>query len=156
MQLTKHFTLAELTKSGTAMRLGIDNTPDKVVIENLKRLAVNILEPVRAHFGTPFSPSSTYRSSELNKAVGGAATSQHMAGNATDFEVPGIPNFELASYIRDTLFFDQLILEFPSATNPRAGWVHCSFVPVELLRHEALTAVKRDGRTQYLKGLLKE
>ena len=70
MSLSDHFTLIELTKSQTAERLGIDNTPDDEAIGNLASMCDNVLEPIRAHFGVPFSPSSAYRSKKLNEAIG--------------------------------------------------------------------------------------
>lgn len=126
MRLSKHFTLAELTKSQVALRRGIANAPTSAEIANLERLCERILEPVRARFGTPFSPSSGYRSPALNRAIGGAERSQHCRGEAADFEVPGVANLALAQWIRDRLVFDQLILEFYDPEIAAEGWVHCS------------------------------
>jgi hypothetical protein len=126
MFLSPHFTLSEMTKSQTAIRRGIKNEPSEDQIKNLKRLAKNILEPVGAEFGRPFSPSSGYRSQALNAAIGSKSTSQHTKGEAVDFEVPGIPNKKVAAWIRDHLEFDQLILEFHDPAVPNSGWVHVS------------------------------
>ncbi len=126
MRLSPHFTLTEMTKSATAERLGIANEPTQAMIENMRRLATKILEPVRAEFGIPFAPTSGYREPQLNKAIGGAARSQHLTGEAVDFEVPGIANLIVARWIAANLRFDQLILEFWSPGDPGAGWVHCS------------------------------
>ena len=126
MQLSPHFTLQELTKSQTALRRSIPNQPGKGEVESLKRLASEILEPVRSHFERPFSPSSGYRSPALNMALGSKPTSQHTKGEAVDFEIPGIPNRNIACFIRDSLNFDQLILEFHDPEEPASGWVHVS------------------------------
>ncbi len=126
MRLSPHFILEELTKSQTAIRRGIRNLPNADQINNLKRVARRILEPVREHFGRPFSPSSGFRSQALNAAIGSKSTSQHTRGEAVDFELPGIPSGEVAEWIRDHLEFDQLILEFHDPSEPMSGWVHVS------------------------------
>lgn len=144
MQLSAHFTLAELTRSQTAARNGIDNTPDDRAIAALKALAQNILEPVRNHFGKPFSPSSGFRCPQLNFKVGSSPSSQHITGQAADFEVPDVSNLELAEWIRDNLAFDQLILEFYEPGKPNAGWVHCSYTAIGENRFECLT-INREG-----------
>lgn len=87
MLLSKNFSLAELTKSATATRKGIDNTPDAKITERLRRLATEVLQPLRDAFGEPIVVSSGYRCPALNKAVGGSATSQHMQGTAADIHV---------------------------------------------------------------------
>jgi len=138
MRLSPHFTLSELTKSHTAIRLGIDNQPDENQTQNLKRVAENILEPVRVHFAKPFSPSSGFRCLELNTAIGSKPTSQHTKGEAVDFEVPGFPNREVAIWVRDNLEFDQLILEFYNPEEPMSGWVHVSLKETDN-RKQALT-----------------
>jgi hypothetical protein len=128
MQLSDHFSLRELTKSQTAERQGIANEPDDEAVENLIMLCDVILEPVRNHYGTPFTPSSGYRCLELNRAIGSSDTSQHTTGEAVDFEVPGVPNKDLALWVKDNCTFDQLILEFYKDDDPASGWVHCSYV----------------------------
>ena len=134
MRLSDHFTLEEMCKSATAVRQGIDNlpaqdTPDgQAIIEALTQVCLNILEPVRTHFGIPFSPSSGYRCLELNRALKSKDTPQHVKGQAVDFELPGIANFDLAEWIRENQTFDQLILEFYTPGEPNSGWVHCSFI----------------------------
>jgi len=125
--LSPNFSLQELTKSQTATRLGIDNTPSKRHINALKGLCLHVLEPCRKQFGRGFTPSSGYRSKELCKAIGSKVSSQHAKGQAVDFEIPGTANIDLARYIRDNLDFDQLILEFYKEDDPEAGWVHCSY-----------------------------
>lgn len=127
MQLSPHFSLAEFTKSYTATRLGLPNVPTQVAINNLTLLCEKVLEPVRAHFGKPIIINSGYRSFELNQAVGGKANSQHRRGEACDLEIAGVPNRELAEWIRDHLDFDQVIEEFCKADDPSAGWIHVSY-----------------------------
>lgn len=137
MRLSEHFTLQELTKSSTALRLRIVNDPGDLEIQNLKRVCCFILEPVRTHYKIPFSPSSGYRSPNLNKAIGSKGTSQHVKGQAVDFELPGISNFEIASWMKQNLTFDQLILEFHQKEIPSSGWVHVSFVSPQTNRESA-------------------
>ena len=110
MKLTENFSLNELTKSQTAERKGIDNTPGTEHQENLKSLCEMILQPIRDHFGQVVSVSSGYRSPELCVAIGSSTQSQHAKGQASDFEIFGISNKELADYIDQTLDYDQLIL----------------------------------------------
>ena len=152
-KLTEHFTLEEMVKSEAALRKGIDNTPPQEVADNLKRLCENILQPVREHYGKGVKVNSGYRSSEVNIAIGGAAKSDHMTGNAADIEIPGVPNHELASYIAANYPFTQVILEFYTLGIPDSGWVHVAYNPADL-KKQMLTAVKRDGKTVYLPGLV--
>lgn len=144
MRLSEHFTLAEFTKSQTADRHGIDNTPDDAQTERLKILCENVLEPVRVHFGKSFTPSSGFRSEELCVKIGSKTTSQHAKGEAVDFEIPGVDNKELAEWIADNLQFDQLILEYYKPGIPDSGWVHVSYKG-EGNRNEVLTMTKGVG-----------
>jgi hypothetical protein len=137
MRLSAHFTLAEAVKSQTAVRLGIDNTPPAVVIEATKAVAEHILEPVRAHYGIPIIPTSWFRCPKLNRLIGGKQNSQHVRGEAVDFEVAGVPNVDVARWISNNLEYDQVILEFYDGINPNSGWVHVSYA--EHLRRMALT-----------------
>jgi hypothetical protein len=152
MNLSANFTLKELTKSDTATRLGLDNTPDDEALENLKTLCEMVLQPVREHFGKSVTVNSGYRSPESNAAVGGSKTSDHCKGQAADIEIDGLPNPELAQWIMDNLDYTQLILEFYTQGQPNSGWVHVSYDPNNLKKQE-LTAVKVAGKTQYLQGL---
>ena len=127
MRLSEHFTLEEMIKSQTGIRKGIDNTASPEVVENLVYLCVNVLEKIRAHFGKPITINSGYRGPKLNKAIGGAKTSQHLTGQAADIEIAGVDNLTLFSWIRDTLEFDQLILEYHKIGIPDSGWVHVSW-----------------------------
>ena len=149
MQLSANFTLAEAVKSQTASRCGIDNTPDAEQIACLQKVAEKVLQPVRDHFGVPFTPSSWFRSPDLCRQIGSKVTSQHAKGQAADFEVPGIANLDLAQWIIANLDFDQLILEYWEQGNPSAGWIHCSYVEPARNRKEVL---RYDGR-HYLPGL---
>lgn len=126
MKLTEHFSLAEMTVSPTAKRLGLSNQPTPEHIENMRYCCEKILEPVRAHFGKPIQINSSYRSPLVNKAVGGSKTSQHVNGQAIDFEIPGIDNKVVADWIGDNLEFDQVILEFYTKGDKNSGWVHAS------------------------------
>lgn len=125
LRLSKNFRLSELTKSSTALRRNIDNTPDHKVVYNLEYLCCRVLQPVRDHFELPVTVNSGYRSPELNAAVGSSSRSQHTTGMAVDFEIAGIDNFIVAKWVQDNLEFDQLILEFYDGT-PTSGWVHVS------------------------------
>lgn len=139
MKLSENFSLEELCKSSTATRLGIDNTPyDEDIIENLRYVANNILQPVRNKFGIPFTPNSGYRSPLLNEAIKGSSKSQHSKGEAVDIELPTIDNSVLAHWIAINLEFDQLILEFYKIGEPKSGWVHVSCIK-EGNRKEILT-----------------
>lgn len=150
-KLTEHFTLEELTVSPTAKRLGLSNTPTQEHIANMKYVCEKILEPVRAHFGKPVQINSSYRSPAVNKAVGGSKTSQHSNGEAVDFEIPGIPNKQLADWVADNLEFDQVILEFYSAKDgANSGWVHASIKRNGGNRMQRLIASKsKSGGTTY-------
>ena len=149
MKLSTNFSLNELTKSQTAERKGIDNTPSAEHQENLKSLCTHVLQPVRDHFGQVVSVSSGYRAPELCTAIGSKITSQHAKGEAADFEIFGVSNKELADWIHYNLNYDQLILEYwKGEDDPNSGWVHCSYSENQK-RRQYLKAVKVDGRTQY-------
>ena len=126
MKLTENFSLAEMIVSPTAKRLGLSNTPTPEHIENMRYCCEKILEPVRAHFGKPVQINSSYRAPLVNKAVGGSKTSQHVNGQAIDFEIPGVDNKVVADWIGDNLEFDQVILEFYTKGDKNSGWVHAS------------------------------
>ena len=103
MNLSTHFSLAEFTKSQTAERKGIDNTPTQDHIERMKILCVSVLEPIRTEFDKPIMINSGYRSPDLCEAIGSKPTSQHAKGEAADIVIPGVDNAELAKYIQDNL-----------------------------------------------------
>jgi len=150
-KLSEHFTLGELIRSETAERKGINNTPPVEIIEKLKRLCEELLEPVRIHYGVPFRPNSGYRSVALNSEIGGSAKSQHCKGEAVDIEIPGVSNYDLAKWISENLAYDQVILECYHQGVPNSGWVHVSLKSdVGENRQVALTYSNR----QYMTGLI--
>ena len=153
MRLSKNFTMAEFTKSQTAERRGIDNTPEGEHLDAAVALFENVVQKVRDHFG-PTVINSGYHSPELNEAVGGSSRSQHCKGEAADIEVPGTPNAELAEWIVDNLDFDQVILEFYTPGIPDSGWVHVSYKAAGENRKSILTAMKEDGKTVYKEGII--
>lgn len=119
MKLSQHFTLDELTISESADRLGLDNTPNNEALLNLRRLAA-FLEEVRKVLGKPIRINSAYRSPEVNKAVGGSATSQHCFGCAADIRVNDMtPDQVVRAIIAAKLPYDQVIREFDR-------WTHVS------------------------------
>jgi len=128
MKLSENFSLKEMTFSDTAIRKQIDNTPEIEHIIALTNLCCNILQPVRENFKKPIKINSGYRSVELCEAIGSSARSQHAKGEAADFEIYGLSNLELATWIYDNLDYDQLILEFHDPDeDPNSGWVHVSY-----------------------------
>ena len=153
MNLTANFSLAEMVKSETALRHDMDNTPGEAEIENHKRLAEKVLQPVRDHYAKGVKVNSGYRHPEVNAKVGGSKTSDHCKGQAADIEIPGIPNADLAKWIAENLDFTQVILEFYTQGIPDSGWVHVSYDPANL-KKQTLTAVKQNGKTVYLPGLV--
>jgi hypothetical protein len=152
MQLSKYFTLAELTPSATAKRLGIKNDPTPEHLECLKLLAVNVLDKVREHFGKPIFVSSGYRSKALNDATpGSSATSQHCSGEAADLDQDGrgtgVTNKMVFDYIKDNLVFDQLIYEYGTDANP--DWVHVSWESNGKQIKQVLSCTRVNGKPVY-------
>ena len=152
-QLTKNFSLAEMVKSETALRHGLENNPGPDELNNLLNLCANVLQPVRDHYQKGVKVNSGYRSPDVNAKVGGSRTSDHCRGMAADIEIPGVANADLASYIRDNLQFTQLILEFYTPGVPDSGWVHVSYDEQDL-KKQVLTATRKEGKTVYLPGLV--
>ena len=152
MKLSKNFSLKELTKSQTAMRNDIDNSPNTEQIVNLTALCNCVLQPIRDEHGR-VDINSGLRVLELNRKIGSSDNSQHVLGMAADIECPAIDNFELAKWINSNLDFDQLILEFYTAGEPTSGWVHVSYNRDGSNRKKAMTAVKNNGKTVYQEGL---
>jgi hypothetical protein len=151
MQLSTHLSLAEVTRSDSAKRKGISNQPTPEHIENFKKLAEKVFEPIRNHFKVPIHISSGYRSKALNEAIGGSLTSQHCSGEAIDIDMDGstngVSNADVFKYIKDHLQFDQLIWEFGSSSNP--DWVHVSYESTGKQRKQILKAKKVGGKTVY-------
>jgi hypothetical protein len=141
MNIGKYFTINEFVVSEYAERNGIANTPSDYVINNLQKLCNNILDPLREHLGKPIIITSGYRSAELNKAIGGSPTSQHIVGQAADIIVPSIPIDDLFHTIIDSgLPYDQLINEFHQ-------WIHVSYT--DMPRKQKLLALRINGKTGY-------
>lgn len=152
-QLTKNFSLHELTKSETAVRNDMENNPGPTEIGNLTTLAGKVLQPIRDHFAKGVHINSGFRHPDVNAKVGGSRTSDHCKGMAADLEIPGIANADLAAWVRDNLEFTQLILEFYTPGIPDSGWVHVSYDPNNL-KKQVMTATKQNGKTVYLPGLV--
>jgi len=151
MKLTANISLDELIKSQVAERKGINNNPSPMQIENLKALAVNILQPIRSQFDRPLIISSGFRCAQLCIEIGSSINSEHCADNksaAADFEIPGIDNKELAEWIKSNLEYNQLILEFYREGEPTSGWVHCSY-STDLNKKQSLIAYRQDNKVQY-------
>jgi hypothetical protein len=159
MQLSKNLALSEVTRSETAKRKGISNMPTPEHIENFKKLAENVFQPIRDHFGVPIRLSSGYRSEALNKAIGGAgkvvngkyvASSQHCKGEAIDIDMDGtsITNKQVFDFIKENINFDQLIWEFGTDANP--DWVHVSYDSEGKQRKQVLKAIKKGSSTSYV------
>lgn len=153
--ISKHISEKEATKSITAMRLGLANTPDGNILSNMKAVAENIFEPLRKWVGGPIKINSFYRSEALNKAIGGASkngkqTSQHCFGYAMDIDdiYAYKSNAEMFNYIKENLNFDSMIWEFGDSTNP--DWVHVSYVSDSVNRNRILKAVRDKGKTKYI------
>ena len=143
MRLTRNFTYEELCNSNVAERRGMNNRPrtkeeEKRVIENLKALCMEVLQPLRDFLGKPVVISSGYRCAELNKAVGGVRNSQHMKGEAADIHVENTEHLlKIMHFIMDETDFDQVIWE-----RNRAGtqWVHVSYKREGVNRHQVVSS----------------
>ena len=145
MNLSPHFSLAELVSSQVATRKGIDNAPAPAIVANLTRLAA-LLELVRALVGAPIAISSGYRSLALNRAVGGAANSAHVLGLAADISTAKLTPKALALLIRQSdIAFDQLIYE--------GTWVHIG-LSTGAPRRQVLTAKFAGGGVSYVAGIV--
>lgn len=151
-KLSPHFSLAEMTASDTARRIGDPNQPGATEIAALRTLCERVLEPIRAHFGKPVRVNSGYRSVDTNFAVGSSGTSQHRRGEAADIEIAGVSNADLARWIAANLPFDQLILEAHRPGEPNSGWVHVSY-RCGRLRRSVLTMTLGSHGATYAPGL---
>lgn len=126
MNLSEHFSLAELTVSDIGARNGWDNTPNASEIANLVRLA-EMLEQVRTVLGKPILVNSAFRSKQVNDGVGSKDSSQHRVGCAADIRVPGMNPDEVCRAIIDAkLPYDQIIREFYNPETKAGGWTHIS------------------------------
>lgn len=143
MQLSKNFTLAELTVTNT----GLPNKPNAAQITSLRALATNILQPIRDQLGKPVVVTSGFRAAPVNRAVGGSATSDHLNGNSADISTAGMNSRQFAAFVQAmNLPFDQLIMY------PGSARIHVSYRAVP--RRQVLTAVSAGGRTTYKPGLV--
>ena len=146
MRLSRHFSLAEMTRSVKAVQLGIQNEPGSVEIENLTALCTSVLDPLREALGTSIKVNSGYRGPELNRRIGGASSSQHIQGKAADIQCPGMSTMQLFKRIIELeLPFDQMIYEAASRT---AQWVHISFDPARNRADLRLAKFGPDGKPQ--------
>lgn len=141
MDLGRYFTLDEFTHSQAAARKGLKNSPGATELANLQALVEHVLDPLREAVGRPVRVSSGFRSVQVNRAIGGSASSQHTLGQAADFTVPGMTTQEVVDAVRALgLPFDQLIEEFGS-------WVHVSYGPRH--RRQVLRARRTRAGTKY-------
>jgi len=149
MKISENISYKEATRSTTAIRLGLDNTPKPYELINMTALAENIFQPLREWVGGPIKINSFFRSEELNKAIGGSSKSQHCQGRAIDIDdVYGHKtNAEMFYWIKENLNFDQMIWEFGTDENP--DWVHVSYVSEDGNRGRCLKAERKDGKTVY-------
>lgn len=141
-KLSANFTLTQMTRSETATKKGIKNTPSATEIANLKALCENVLEKVKEHFQAPVVISSGFRNAEVNAAVGGSKTSQHMTGQASDFTVSGKTLEEVFNWIafESNLEFDQVLYEF-------GRWIHVSYTTGKN-RKDRREFYKENGKTK--------
>jgi len=147
--ISKHVSYKEGIHSNTAIRRGIDNTPDSEQLDNMETIAENIFEPLRQYVEGPIKINSFFRSSDLNKAIGGSRTSQHCKGQAMDIDdtFGKMTNAEMYHWIKENLDFDQMIWEFGDDDNP--NWIHVSYVSAEKNRNRCLKAYKENKKTKY-------
>jgi len=149
--LSKHISYKEATRSVTALRLGIDNTPNDYQLQNMELIAEKVFEPLRKVVNGPIKINSFFRSEDLNKAIGGSSKSQHCQGRAIDLDdnYGYMSNNDMYNYIKNNLDFDQLIFEFPDDKG-NASWIHVSYVDADSNRKRCLKAVKEKGKTIYI------
>ena len=150
MKLTKNFSLEELTRSDTAERKGIDNSPTAEHIHNLAALCENVLQPLRDKVKHSIRVTSGYRSEKLNNAIGGSKTSEHSFGKAADIKliIDGENKSEILylSILEMGIPFRQMIWEFGDEETP--SWIHISFNK-EDNKKQTLRAYKENNKTKY-------
>ena len=149
--ISKHISYKEATKSVTALRLGIDNTPNEYQLQNMELIAEKVFEPLRKAVGGPIKINSFMRVEKLNQAIGGSSRSQHCQGRAIDLDdtYGYMSNNDMYDYIKKNLDFDQLIFEFPDDKG-NASWIHVSYVDADSNRKRCLKAIKENGKTKYI------
>ena len=147
--ISNHISYKEGTYSNTAIRRGIDNTPNEEQLSNMHLIANEVFEPLRVYANGPIKINSFFRSVELNKAIGGSSKSQHCKGQAIDLDdtFSALTNAEMYEFIKENLDFDQMIWEFGNDDNP--NWVHVSYVSKEENRNRCLLAYKEGKKTKY-------
>ena len=151
--ISKHISYKEGTNSVTAIRRGIDNTPNDEQLDNMVLLAEKVFEPLREWVDGPIKINSFFRCPKLNKAIGGSSKSQHCHGQAIDIDdTQGkVANSEMYHYIKKNLDFDQMIWEFGDDDNP--AWVHVSYVSEDDNRRRCLRASK-DGNNKTVYSII--
>lgn len=148
MRISKNISYNEAIKSQTAVRHGLDNTPNKEQLKAMKLVANKIFQPVREEYGVPIFVSSFFRAPKVNVKAGGSATSSHPKGEAIDMDADvygEVTNSEIFHYIKDNLEFDQLIWEYGDGENP--AWVHASY-SADGNRNQILIIYKENGKTK--------
>lgn len=152
MEISKYVSYLEAVKSNTAVRRGIENTPNEQQLEAMRNVAVSVFDKVREKVGGPLAVTSFFRSPKLNKAIGGSGRSQHCRGEAIDIDCDVFgngKNSEVFKFIKEELDFDQLIWEFGNDEEP--AWVHVSLKLNGQNRKSILKAVRREGKTKYVR-----
>ena len=149
MNISKHISYKEAVYSRTAQRRDIYNHPENDQADNMRLIAEEVFEPLRAWVGGPIKINSFFRSPDLNKAIGGSGKSQHCHGQAIDLDdtFGRATNAEMFDFIKQHLDFDQIIWEFGDEDNP--DWVHVSYVSPEDNRKRCLKAYKQNNKTKY-------
>ena len=147
--ISKHISDKEGVYSNTAIRRGIDNTPNDEQLANMKLIATKVFEPLRTYVNGPIKINSFFRSVELNTAIGGSSKSQHCHGQAIDLDdtFGEMTNAEMYEFIKKHMDFDQLIWEFGDNKNP--NWIHVSYVSSKENRNRCLLAYKENKKTKY-------
>jgi hypothetical protein len=155
-RISENVSYKEAIKSDTAIRHSVLNEPNNDQLKRMQSLAMFVFEPLRNGLGDqPINISSFFRSSDLNSLIHGAENSQHLANNGAAMDIDNdyfvihgwSSNGEIFNYIKDNLYFDQLIWEFGDQDNP--SWVHVSYNGTKN-RNEILKAVKIGSRTKYV------
>ena len=147
--ISKHISYKEGVYSNTAIRRGIDNTPNDEQLNNMELIAEKVFEPLREWVGGPIKINSFFRGEPVNTAIGGSRKSQHMKGQAIDIDdtFGKATNAEMYNWIKENLDFDQMIWEFGDDDNP--NWIHVSYVSEDENRNRCLRAYKNNGKTAY-------
>jgi len=151
MWISEHISYREAVRSDTAKRMGMDNVPGAEQLKRITTLCKKVFEPLREYMGVPIYISSCFRSPALNKIIGGAKNSQHLANNGAAFDLDaqvfgGTTNREIGDYIRKNLEFDQLIYE--DWDDGDYAWIHCSYNEGNN-RNEVLVMKRINGKVGY-------